>query len=43
MQNPFQNRLQQLSFMMNKSKVIRSFPRAVHFPIAVWSQGVFAG
>ena len=34
---------QRLAFMMNKSKTIRWFPRAVHFPIAIWSQGVFAG
>ena len=29
--------------MMDKGKVIREFPRAVHFPVAVWSQGVFVG
>lgn len=26
---------------MNESKTIREFPRAVHFPIVVWFQGVF--
>ena len=29
--------------MMDKSKTICEFPRAVRFPIAVWSQGVFVG
>ena len=34
---------QRLAFMMNESKTIRELPRSVHFPIAVWSQGVFVG
>ena len=31
---------QRLAFMMNEGKAICEFPRAVRFPIAVWSQGV---
>ena len=31
---------QRLAFMMNESKTIREFPRAVRFPIAVWFQEV---
>ena len=29
--------------MMNESKTIREFLRAVHLPVAAWFQGVFVG